>query len=297
MNILINPNFQTTISNIDNPLALGQALAKARRSVGLTQEELCRKTSIPYSTLTKIERGVIKKPNVFIVFKIAQATKFKIEDFFIQTDSDSVIAFNNKKTSKSGIKFVYFDIHQTLINSSANSINLMSAYYNIPLKSLTEMYAIYDHRLCLGQISSIDFDAILASHFGLDKIDSASFYIKSCSVNNYVLEACLWAMKHYRVGILTNAFDGNCQNLIRTGILPNGFEIIVDSSQIGLLKPDKAIYTYAQEQTQLKPNQILLVDDRQINILAAQHNGWHGYKVSDENIFNTSKDLKILLEF
>ncbi len=35
--------------------------------------ELARKADAPYTTLTKIETGVIKKPSVYVVAKIAKA--------------------------------------------------------------------------------------------------------------------------------------------------------------------------------------------------------------------------------
>jgi len=42
--------------------ALGQRLQKARQNAGLTQQELCQKAGLSYSTLAKIERGAIKAP-------------------------------------------------------------------------------------------------------------------------------------------------------------------------------------------------------------------------------------------
>ena len=41
--------------------------------MGLTQDELSRKADVPYTTLTKVEIGVIKAPSVFVVAKIAKA--------------------------------------------------------------------------------------------------------------------------------------------------------------------------------------------------------------------------------
>jgi transcriptional regulator with XRE-family HTH domain len=57
-----------------NEKALGRRLADARRKAGLTQQELCQKAGLSYSTLAKIERGAIKSPSVFTVAAIAAAT-------------------------------------------------------------------------------------------------------------------------------------------------------------------------------------------------------------------------------
>ena len=59
---------------------LGQKIQKLRKEKGLSQDELARKADIPYTTLTKIEIGVIKKPSVFAVAKIAKALDIDIND-------------------------------------------------------------------------------------------------------------------------------------------------------------------------------------------------------------------------
>lgn len=59
---------------------LGQKIQKLRREKGLSQDELARKADIPYTTLTKIEIGVIKKPSIFAVAKIAEALDIDIND-------------------------------------------------------------------------------------------------------------------------------------------------------------------------------------------------------------------------
>ena len=41
---------------------------------------MARKADIKYTTLTKVETGVIKKPSVFVVSKIAKALGVDIEE-------------------------------------------------------------------------------------------------------------------------------------------------------------------------------------------------------------------------
>lgn len=59
---------------------LGQKIQKLRKEKGLSQDELARKADIPYTTLTKIEIGVIKKPSVFAVAKIADALEMSLDE-------------------------------------------------------------------------------------------------------------------------------------------------------------------------------------------------------------------------
>jgi transcriptional regulator with XRE-family HTH domain len=59
---------------------LGQKIKKLRTKLGLSQDDFARKADVPYTTLTKIETGVIKKPSVFVVSKIAKALSVDIEE-------------------------------------------------------------------------------------------------------------------------------------------------------------------------------------------------------------------------
>jgi len=59
---------------------LGQKIKKLRQKLGLSQDDFARKADVPYTTLTKVETGVIKKPSVFVVSKIANALNVNIEE-------------------------------------------------------------------------------------------------------------------------------------------------------------------------------------------------------------------------
>jgi len=59
---------------------LGKKIKKLRTGFGLSQDELARKADVPYTTLTKIETGVIKKPSVYVVAKIAKALNTTLDD-------------------------------------------------------------------------------------------------------------------------------------------------------------------------------------------------------------------------
>ncbi|OGN28235.1 MAG: hypothetical protein A2758_03075 [Candidatus Zambryskibacteria bacterium RIFCSPHIGHO2_01_FULL_49_18] len=59
---------------------LGRKIKKLRQKLGLSQDDFARKADVPYTTLTKVETGVIKKPSVFVVSKIAKVLNVSIED-------------------------------------------------------------------------------------------------------------------------------------------------------------------------------------------------------------------------
>lgn len=63
-----------------NEINIGENIKKYRNKLGLSQEDFAKKSDVKYTTLTKIESNVIKKPSVMIMSKIAKALNTTIED-------------------------------------------------------------------------------------------------------------------------------------------------------------------------------------------------------------------------
>ncbi len=59
---------------------IGENIKKRRTKLGLSQEDFAQKSGVKYTSLTKIEGGVIKTPSVLMVEKIAKALGVSIED-------------------------------------------------------------------------------------------------------------------------------------------------------------------------------------------------------------------------
>jgi transcriptional regulator with XRE-family HTH domain len=59
---------------------IGENIKKYRNKQGLSQEDFAKKSGVKYTTLTKIESNVIKKPSVIIMSKLAKSLSVSIED-------------------------------------------------------------------------------------------------------------------------------------------------------------------------------------------------------------------------
>jgi len=59
---------------------IGENIKKVRNKLGLTQDDLVRKSGVKHTTLTKIESNVVVKPSVQTVAKIAKALDIAMED-------------------------------------------------------------------------------------------------------------------------------------------------------------------------------------------------------------------------
>lgn len=298
---------QMTTKN--NPIILGSLIAQARKSCGMTQQELCVKTGIAYSTLTKIERGAIKKPNIFTVLKIAQVTNLKVEELLkdhknspslnphIATKVDYKNEAHIPQPSKRDIKFVYFDLHEVLVDSAASTLSSLAAFTGQSLLKIENLYERHDKRLCLGEISMSEFNQITSLELDKPNLDWNVFYLQQCQANKQMQQIFDLISRKYKVGLLTNAFNGNVKTLIEHKRIPQNYDTIVDSSEIGKIKPNANIYEYAQKQTSFEAEEILLIDDRFVNIAGAQACGWQGFWVNWQAPGNIELQLRKILSF
>jgi len=68
------------MKNQNNNETIGDKIKRLRNKQGLTQDELARKSDLPYTTLTKIESNVITKPTIQTVMKIAKGLGIGLDD-------------------------------------------------------------------------------------------------------------------------------------------------------------------------------------------------------------------------
>jgi len=73
-------SYYQIIENMTNEINIGENIKKHRTKQKLSQEDFARKSGVKYTTLTKIESNVIKKPSVLVMAKIAKALDVSIED-------------------------------------------------------------------------------------------------------------------------------------------------------------------------------------------------------------------------
>ena len=249
---------------------LGKRLQQARKQAGLTQEELCQKTGLSYSTLAKIERGAIKAPSVFTVAAIAAATGAPIEDLL-----GVKLPTSPKKTSKTGVKFVYFDLNGVLVRFFYWAFTKIARDARTSADTVETLFWRHNDALCKGKMGLLEFDRLMQQELGLENFSWQSYYLSSIEPMPNITDLVAWAAQNYNVGIFTNSPSGMVKELIKKGLLPKvRYKAIIDSSEIGLVKPDEKIFHLAQKAAEVEAGQILLVDDSQSNLMAADKQGW-----------------------
>lgn len=272
---------------------LGKRLQQARRAAGLTQQELCQKADLSYSTLAKIERGAIKSPSIFTIQQIAEALNTTVDT--LMSGAASVAA---KKQSKSGVSFVYFDINGCLVRFFHRAFTKVAADTGASSDMVEATFWHYNDAVCRGDMSMEEFNKVLARSLDVDSLDWAEYYLEAINSIGDTAELVSWAAEHYGVGLLSNIMPGFIPAMITRGLLPDiPYDSIVDSSVVGAIKPEPKIYEIAAAQARCSPSEILLIDDSRANLMAAEKAGWHVSWFDDYLPAESVRRVKESLEF
>jgi FMN phosphatase YigB (HAD superfamily)/DNA-binding XRE family transcriptional regulator len=256
---------------------LGRRLQAARVEAGLTQQSLCQKAGLSYSTLTKIERGAIKSPSIFTIFTIATALDMGLDELMGNTGYSKLPSSNKPKMrSRSGVSFVYFDINGCLVRFYNRAFTRLAELSGETPDVIETTFWRYNDEVCRGDMPLDEFNSRFASEIGLENMDWVSHYLEAIDPIKVMHETVKEISQRYRIGLLSNIMPGCIPAMRQRGLLPDvAYDSIVDSSQVGAIKPERQIYEIAAQQAGVPPSEILLIDDSRANLMAAGKQGWH----------------------
>jgi len=274
---------------------LGKRLQAARQAAGLTQQKLCQLANLSFSTLTKIERGAIKSPSIFTIQSIAGALDLGLDE--LVAHAGAAKPHRQLKRTRSGASFIYFDMNGCLVHFFQRAFGRLAADTGVSADLIEATFWHYNDDVCRGVMTLEDFNSELAKRLGIDKVDWKKYYLEAVEPVPEMHELANWAAEHYRIGLLTNTKPGFVSAMRRSGQLPQvDFDSIVDSSEIGAIKPEARIYEVAQEQAGCPPEEILLIDDSRTNLMAAEKLGWHVLWFDDARPEESAASVRTALE-
>jgi len=251
---------------------LGKRLQMARKAAGLTQQDLCHKAKLSYSTLAKIERGAIKSPSVFTIQSVAEVLHLSLSD--LMGEELPEVPKQAKRKTKSGVRFIYFDINGCLVRFYHRAFSKIAKDTGSAVDVVETTFWHYNDAVCRGEMSMDEFNRLLAERFDC-MMDFARYYLEAIEPIKETQEVLKYAAEHYRVGLLSNIMPGLIDDMFARDILPElTYDSIIDSSKVGALKPEPKIYEIAQDWAGCKPEEVLLIDDSRANLMAAEHMGW-----------------------
>jgi HAD superfamily hydrolase (TIGR01509 family) len=255
--------------NSINELTLGKKIQLARQEHGLTQQELCSRANLSYSTLTKIERGAIKAPSIFTIRAITEVLNIELDSLFINHHQKHYL------TSSSGIEFIYFDVNGCLVKFYEHAFGLLANDFMISPDIIETFFWKYNDTCSRGDMTIDQFNQKLAEVLQTDSVDWSEYYLKAIQKVEPMQNLLLKVADNYHIGLLTNSMPGLLDKMFQLKIIPNiDYDVILDSSKINLIKPEKEIFELATQKAGLDRSKILLIDDTKSNLVVAQNIGW-----------------------
>jgi HAD superfamily hydrolase (TIGR01509 family) len=145
-------------------------------------------------------------------------------------------------------------------------------------RSLSREGAIADasRRVDTGQISNDKFFELLADAFGESVADLHTEALSYSTLNQDLIPLIEHLSKEYRVGLLSNADKAFLRGLLHNHDLERLFYQVIISSEVGMAKPDPAIFRHILTKLDVKPQDSIFIDDNTTNVRVAIELGMHG---------------------
>lgn len=134
--------------------------------------------------------------------------------------------------------------------------------------------------LLTGEATEADFRAAYQRALGLDddRLEAmmAELWDSYCGVLDQPLHDHWLSLRDEGIllGILSNSMDGARREEGRRYGFPDHADVLVYSHEVGLAKPDPAVYALTTDLLGVPAGEVAFLDDSPANVAAAQHHGW-----------------------
>lgn len=151
-------------------------------------------------------------------------------------------------------------------------------------------------RLESSEIGVDEFDSLFAQEAlakGHEVRGSDILALLSGDVRPEMVSALKQIKERYKVGCITNNVSNSgegpgmartAERAARVGEVMALFDIVIESSKVGIRKPHPDIYRMACDQIGVKPGEAIFLDDLGINLKPARELGMTTIKVIDPNV-------------
>lgn len=137
-----------------------------------------------------------------------------------------------------------------------------------------------------GRLSEQQIKSLYAEVLGLGPADTdalmAEMWDAYCGVLDVAMRDWVAGLRpSYRTAILSNSADGARREEQRRYDFESLVDVIVYSHEVGLAKPDPAVFELTEDRLLAKPDEIVFIDDHEPNIAAARRRGWYAVLHTD----------------
>ncbi len=126
-------------------------------------------------------------------------------------------------------------------------------------------------------------------------------FVKECIANNYIKNDLMWTFleslnNQYLLSVINNGTYSILSKWIQKYSMNDYFKLILNSSKIGICKPNPKIFTLALKTLHVSPNECIFIDDSIVNVTAAKKLGLYGIHYDPNNHQQFLLEINSLLE-
>jgi putative hydrolase of the HAD superfamily len=175
-------------------------------------------------------------------------------------------------------KALILDYGEVLSHPQADgTLAAMAGVLGVPEPSFTEAYWRGRHEYDCG-LPAREYWTGIALSLGLDAPDEAQFSaLVACDISSWTdYRDAMWDLVREfreaggRTAFLSNGVPEIMERIRADRALHDFFDAVVVSCEVGLAKPDAAIFHLTLERLGARPAEALFVDDRAVNTAAAE---------------------------
>ena len=197
-----------------------------------------------------------------------------------------------------GIQLIIWDIGGVLVRTENHKPRQRLAdRYGMARGELEQIVfgGTEDNPAQLGFISYEQHWRNLTLRFGLDEKQTAAFrdqFFGGDVVDRELARVIRHLGRDHSVAALSNAFSNMRTMMKDVWKIADLFYPIIISAEVGLMKPDPAIYRLALERSGCKAEETVFIDDSAINVEAAEDIGMNGIQfLSRQQTLNELADV------
>jgi putative hydrolase of the HAD superfamily len=197
------------------------------------------------------------------------------------------------------ISFIYFDIGGVFFNWD-QVFTTPAREFRVTQEQIFDVFEKYDEQITKGDISSQEFWDLVCQDLGISGGEDYDFLPHWISDYKPIKETSQLArslvQKKYRIGIISNIYEGMFPKLVANGTIPDiAFDPLVLSCDVGMMKPDQDIYNYAQDKSGVSPQETLYIDDSNKHLALPQQMGWQTIHFDTHNPDQSIRQIHQLL--
>ncbi len=200
----------------------------------------------------------------------------------------------------SNSSFIYFDLGGVVIKDFSDSNKWQELTQGLGIsdekhQKFLDWWDEYGTDLSVGKHDIDDFLPQLEMATGLTF--SPGYSLMQDFVDRFEQNQPIWPIikqvhDEYPIGLLTNTYIRMLPAIYQADLMPDiEWDVVINSAELKIAKPDLKIYQIAQQKAGVPPNQILFIDNSQKNLKTPQDLGWHTFYYDSSNYAQATQDL------